>query len=337
MQHQHGHSLNFPSILSTQPRSVPPESYHRDRILRHNAAAKNGRRRIDSTLGLASSGTASDSESKQELTERTSRADSRPPQRNWDPASPLPPASQRRSLIRAFLDQDDIPGEYEPSRDGTPSRAPTAAEVRDVLAPWRPLALRRIACFLWPSYEHELVILRTHYGGDGDDARLRGWIDVDSEEDVFFNPEALWWRLLDDEELFGFGDEWERVFDILPELLGRQGRLGGVRRTIGAEDVEEARREEDPEEEMRYQAFTLSAPTPLLVADKRAFEEDKLRVLFLDAHGNIVKESRITPGEMGTLKEDATNVRSPMWWQYGEIGPKYKPDGEIGRVLYPAE
>ena len=261
-------------------------------------------------------------------------------QRNWDPASAQTPENQRKALIRSFLAQDKIPEEYAPSRYHGLARVPSEEEIRNILTPWRPLQLRKVACFLQMNYSHENIILRTYYGGSAeDDAKLQDWLDIDSESDVFFSEEALWWRMLNDKDLFDFGSEWERVFDILPELAGRQGYGRHVDRELPANYLEEALEDEEPEDQIRYNAFIQGGLFPLLVADKQAFEKDQLRVLYLDAHGNIIMSSNIAPDEMALLKEDASRGigRGSKWWEFGEVGPKYKADGEIGQLLYPVQ
>lgn len=176
--------------------------------------------------------------------------------------------------------------------------------------------------------------MRTNYGGGSDDAeKMREWLEVDEEEDEFFDEETLWWRFLDDPALLDVGEDWERVLDVLPELAGR---TGGARCKTGisAADLAEARGSEDPEGEIQLLAF--AGPAPLLVADEEAFREGMLRVLFLDNHGNIVRHSRIAPEKMAELKESGMIFRLDrcQWWEYGEVGEKYTARGEIGRALY---
>ncbi|KAK3690175.1 hypothetical protein B0T22DRAFT_481350 [Podospora appendiculata] len=246
--------------------------------------------------------------------------------RNWDTASPLSPAAQRASLIKAFLAEDSIPASYAfAARDDTPSRIPTEDEIAIILTPWRPLKIRTIACMIWMSYRHDLIILRTCYGEE-EDEKLREWLKIDEERYVFGGLEA---------------GGWQGVLGLLPELVGRQGHGAGgvVRRALTQDDLDEVRgerEEEDWEDVIQYQAYSLSAPSPLLVADKQAFEEDRLRVLFLDAHGNIVKESDVAPEEMGEMMEDADSSRleTSKWWENGVVGGQYLTDGELGRLLF---
>ena len=107
-------------------------------------------------------------------------------QRKWDPSSQLSADEQRAELVAAYIDEDVL----DPVLLVSPmSRIPTDAEVAEILSPWRPEKLRRIAAAHLASHTESYYILRTHYGGGAaDDARLRGWID-DLEGPNFDPPE----------------------------------------------------------------------------------------------------------------------------------------------------
>jgi hypothetical protein len=92
--------------------------------------------------------------------------------------------------------------------------------------------------------------------------------------------------------------------------------------------------------------------TFLLVADARAFETDCLRVLFLDAKGNVVRHTTTDVSDAWEMRGYWVNFRfneSP-WWMYehdlvsglrteggAELGEKYRARGELGRALYGLE
>ncbi|RYP24056.1 hypothetical protein DL765_000784 [Monosporascus sp. GIB2] len=255
-------------------------------------------------------------------------------ERHWDATSPLDPAEQRRVLIHAFLDEESLPEEWFP-RGNSISRAPTSDEILEVLEPWRPLKLRRIATEISRNQgKGDLIILRTYYGGDSDE-RMAEILEEDELSDAFFSPDIQWWRVLNDPELFDFGDDWERVLEILPELVGQSGFK--VFRGVPAEGLAEARDSDDPVGDIQYLASI--GHGPLLVADKEAFEENELRALFLDGHGNIIRDSTLKPENIFDMKMAPERGQGPetTCWQKGKVGPKYKRQGDIGRVLYPSE
>ncbi|GLA13201.1 hypothetical protein AnigIFM62618_009731, partial [Aspergillus niger] len=136
--------------------------------------------------------------------------------KHWDHSSSEPTGDQRLRLIHQFLDLDEIPGELDPTYHAsetyeTPSRFPTAHEIDTILRPWRSDNLRKIAWRIWGSDNSQLILLRTYYNADDNNkiTELVGSDELD-EEDI------AWWALLDNPELFNFGDLWWRVFDILP-------------------------------------------------------------------------------------------------------------------------
>jgi hypothetical protein len=77
------------------------------------------------------------------------------------------------------------------------------------------------------------MLLRTHYAENEDgkkrhDKMMEEWIDVNQ-----FYEEA-WWAVLDDVDLFDFGSEWRRIYDVLPEIayLGALFISGRLKRAI---------------------------------------------------------------------------------------------------------
>jgi hypothetical protein len=256
-----------------------------------------------------------------------------PLQRQWNPDSTVSPEEQRGALVRSFLKLESIPVEWTTSRDRPVSREPTETEIREILEPWRPAKLRKTASYIWRRWDYQLIILRTYYDDEGDgDGKMQEWLETDEEEDMFFDPDSLWWRILDDRDLFNFGSNWEAILGILPELVGRQGLALQARPKMKPKQVAEALQAEDPTDELQFLAF--NGPTPLLVADKEAFEENLLRVIFLDAYGNAVRYSEVKPKDMAWLKQDGEEVRlqGSSWWQNGEVGDEYEEDGDMMRA-----
>lgn len=237
-------------------------------------------------------------------------------------------------------------------------RVPTAKEVRDILAPWRPLYLRRAALFIWKSYDDEAIRLRTHYG-DGDD-KFAEWREVDRDMDPTFEEDLIPLIELNDPQIFDFGENWNRVFDILPELAGpQQGYICTFEGGISHRDLlsirqrlrERVMRAEDKEEEVEcgigMELQFMAVQAYLIVADREAFETDKLRILYLDARGNIVRHSRLAPENVWEARGEwsGAKYRDSQWWKEkeyftqpgGTLGEKYKAKGEIGRILYDVE
>ncbi|RYP18317.1 hypothetical protein DL765_004037 [Monosporascus sp. GIB2] len=281
--------------------------------------------------------------------------------RNWDPASSLAPDEQRRTLIRAFLSMESVPPEWcSKANNGNISRVPTESEVLSILAPWRPLSLRKVAAHIWQDRPEGVIILRTYYGNDDEAAaKFEEWLDREMGICGSNYEEDNWWRILDDREHFNLpDDEWHRVFDVLPELVGYSGQP----RLPIAEMLAEARRRADykrsahPDliDENYYSSLSQTNILEdlvldeaqerwLAIANRDSFEsEDENKIdrfrLMLDGYGNIVKESDIWPEEIPVLvnTSDRGQFRDSRWWVFGVVGPRYKHDGDIGSALFAA-
>lgn len=229
---------------------------------------------------------------------------------------------------------ETLPEEWYPQGD-TVSRNPTSDEIREILVPWRPLKLRRIAVELSRNKgKSDLIILRTYYSGNSD-AKMAEILEEDELSDAFFNTDIQWWRVLDDPEIFDFNDDWEKALEVLPELVGQAGYK--VFRGIPAEGLAEARESDDPRSDIQYLASI--GHGPLLVADEEAFEENLLRALFLDGYGNVIRDSTLKPENIFDMKMAPERGQGPetQCWREGKVGPKYKSQGEIGRMLYPSD
>jgi hypothetical protein len=255
---------------------------------------------------------------------------------------------QRAGLVAAYIDEDVLDPALLAS---PPTREPTTTEIADILEPWRPQKLRRIASALLAKRADRFYVLRTHYGGgEADDIKVRTWLDIEpflGDEYQIVPPWHEWFCVLDDSELFDSGDDWQDVYDVLPELAAPEAD----RRFTDA-DVEYARNEAkdriaDGEEwdcmtdDERYQEAIMgeavvSSPPWLLVLDKDALDADEFGLILRDKKGNPVKESEISPD---ALDEFLARYNRGMfyegYWEHGRPGYKYRSRGKIMRRLLP--
>ncbi|KAL1835648.1 hypothetical protein VTJ49DRAFT_6293 [Mycothermus thermophilus] len=295
--------------------------------------------------------------------------------RSWDWSSPQPSQEQRLALVRAFLALDNIPAEWDCTR-GIPShrrelqRVPTEDEVRIILQPWRPARWRWVASQIWTRRGtwNEAIWLRTHYA-EGTDDKFAEWRATDEDNDPNYDEDTVKWTVLNDRDVFNFGDEWWRVFDVLPELAGPQGGYfrGGPQdmmqelREELRQDIErraatgQHERPEDAavleaeygEHGQKLQVFAVASF--LLVADARAFETDRLRLLYLDHKGNIVRHSTVEVEYAWETRNYWSGYRfeEATWWGHkhnlltgesdedgGELADEYHARGSLGRLLY---
>jgi hypothetical protein len=180
---------------------------------------------------------------------------------------------------------------------------------------------------------------------------MHHWKDVD-----IFREEA-WWDVLDDADLFDFGSDWRRVYEILPEVAGplcpklhntwtkrffEPGHYDTMRSYFKKELAEFKqnkpevwKRDRDAVIEEVAMALQKSATsTYIIIADEEAFQTGGLRVLYLDGFRNIIREGRIDP-EIDDISNLVTD-----WMETNEllegstVGEKYRVNGELGRDLY---
>ncbi|KAI1152339.1 hypothetical protein F4825DRAFT_450536 [Nemania diffusa] len=278
--------------------------------------------------------------------------------RHWNFGDTLPAADQRLNLIQAFLELDTIPRNWDATGRIYKSTAITRT-------PTRPL-------HLWRDRNDEETWLRAHFEKDSDDkfVELR---EAAEDNDPAFEEYCRAWTVLDDRNLFK-GD-WSTVLWVLPELAGpTQGYEAYSHRHMGdyerfevlrgklRESVASALRLEGQGNDserlkiddveagpagMRLQANAVASF--LFIVDAEAFGTEKLRLLFLDTRGNIVRESRVPCAETWEMR-DGWNARKFLgsnfwmdrdrseWYMPNDpgsvLGDKYEFSGEIGRVLY---
>ncbi|KAK5655904.1 hypothetical protein OQA88_5443 [Cercophora sp. LCS_1] len=255
----------------------------------------------------------------------------------WDHSSTETVEDQRLRLVRVFrlLRLEDLPNSH---------RDPSEDEIRTILDPWRPQRWR-LAANKIQVREEQPVWLRTYY--DSDDKKIAEWLALEEEGDPNFEEDDGWWRILDDPDVFNFGVNWKRVFDVMTELLsGHLRRLsdpGGelltqyrrqLRGVVGSamDDTLEERvsRAQFSVPASMLQSLKASEGTPLVVADGEAWQTDKLRLLWLDWCGNPIRRSEIEPIDLWEVKD--------AWWGFKFLNQRHWRDRENdNRVGAPPE
>ncbi|KAJ5975276.1 hypothetical protein N7481_008983 [Penicillium waksmanii] len=243
----------------------------------------------------------------------------------------------------------------------TPLREPTAEEIDTILRPYRCEKLR------WHADNISMnavcpMLLRTHYTKNADDKKrhdkiMEEWINVD-----LFEEEA-WWAVLDDVNLFDFGSEWRRIYDVLPEIAypisfrgveeGDQNILQDnytepqdhvEMRAFFKRDIANAK-QYDPEawyndrESVIESIGTLQVAatyTFMVIADEEAFESRRLYIIYLDGLRRIIREGRIEPDyyNIGTVAGLWGNCCALLGPEYTSLNEMYRINGEIGKELY---
>jgi hypothetical protein len=261
-------------------------------------------------------------------------------------------------LVDAFLALDVFPKEWDNVLEiNFAFQPPTKEESESILLPWRPQHLRELAAAIWtPDPDDKTVWVRTHYDKlKESDQKFREWIKEPGDVVKF---------VLDDASCFDFGDEWQRVLTILPEIAGpfsteyyQELGLCLVPSSDLVEGVEKervilrrnlAKTTTPAEEYLTYDEGatslqTLAVDSYLLVADKEAFETNLIRVIWLDSKGNVVRNSRLpieNIWEVSSEYRERWRLSESAWFLGDEpigetnLGEKYLLNGEIGRDLY---
>jgi hypothetical protein len=174
-------------------------------------------------------------------------------------------------------------------------------------------------------------------------------------------------RLLDDEELYDFGDDWREILHVMPELVVCNDASlwqSNQRRLVKAEDelvkakaylageevqgapvqlIENTRRvlpvadlEGSVLGVLRSIVHRACVVNYVIVEDKEALETQQLLLVFLDARGRVVRWSRVGPEDveqMGGFWLDGSWDEVNEWTN-AEIGEDYQVGGVCGHLLH---
>ena len=224
---------------------------------------------------------------------------------------------------------------------------PTSDQVESILKPWRTEEQRETADSL-ASPSSDMAWLRTCYDEGSDekhDALMEG-----TDLDMAIGSED---HLLDDADLYDYGDDWRRILDQLPEIIPIRDALGNtdwIRRQLteylafqkhGLGSASPRLRQnlsflEGAEYENAIQKSLLGSlhygckVTFLVVEDKEALETGNVLLLYLDAEGLVVRSLRLHPGEIEQISgawSDGCLIDDDLYWEDVEIGTDYRSGG----------
>ena len=228
---------------------------------------------------------------------------------------------------------------------------PSESQISTILAPLRTPSQRQLAHereIAYDSFDINAVWLRTDYSPDSDDQHEELMSNTDVEDAVGSRH-----NLLNDANLYDFGNEWQKVFSVLPELLdSTPNSLDADYVNQIKEDVTNEKfpphieqliantRRNLPQERAEEEIFNI-VHTPvqkahvvnyLVIEDKQALESGKVLVVFVDDVGQVVRKNRVDAEEVMSL--------GGMWmhcayddleiWMEGEVGADYVVGGARG-------
>lgn len=186
-----------------------------------------------------------------------------------------------------------------------------------------------------------IIWLRTCYdeGTDGAHQKLVDELNWEMALDVEEN-------ILDDAALYDYGDDWRRIFEVIPERLfgntlddldgmptpeERDRLIREAQRNVNIDDIED-----EAELHALKQATTklhaAAIENYLLVEDKVALDIGKLLIVFFDDFGRTVRQSRILPEDCDGIAGAWADcfIDEMAEFEEGDIGPDYLPGGPSG-------
>ncbi|KAL8836305.1 MAG: hypothetical protein Q9170_002978 [Blastenia crenularia] len=167
-------------------------------------------------------------------------------------------------------------------------------------------------------------------------------------------------RILNDANHCDFGDDWEQLFDICPELLQppredwalhqrrqheakaalkrfAEGGLASIPSALfeslsycGGEDLEEF-----VGEVLQSGVHKTHVVTRLILEDEEAVQTGNVAVMFVDALGRIVRMKRIEVGELEHLNGVRVDAHwdDMVDWEEGKLGEEYQLGGMCEDLL----
>jgi hypothetical protein len=225
------------------------------------------------------------------------------------------------------------------------SDLPPQADWEGILAPLRTDFQRQLASPF--SFQAEgfpcwgTIWLRTCYGEGTDEVhqRLLDELNLDLAIEVEQN-------ILNDAELYDYGDDWQQIFEVMPERLfeetledvylrdspaEREARLlepQASQRKLDIDDVTDM----DALRQATVPFHFLVAYRYLFVADKVALDTGEVLLVFFDDSGRTVRQSRIQPQHCEEIAGAWFDcfIDEMDEFREADIGPEYLPGGSCG-------
>ena len=196
---------------------------------------------------------------------------------------------------------------------------PSSEQIRRVLAPHQTVQERNISARRpgWPPP----VWMRTCYAPELDAAHseLISYVDIESDTEVDAQG------VLDDANLYDFGPDWSRILVRIPELCDV------LRGSVEDDYVRCIRQEGEAEDEMDL--IDIRAVTRLYIADDQALREGRVKIFWLDSHGNCVWHNKIKPSSLmeftGAMFDAPTLCDALSWAEGDPEGSKFEKGAEL--------
>ncbi|KAL2811469.1 hypothetical protein BJX63DRAFT_422316 [Aspergillus granulosus] len=235
-------------------------------------------------------------------------------QRHWNYSSTESTDEQRQRLVHEYTQLDDIPEEWDPVEVGgaasrQPKRIPTAEEINVILRLWRSDYLRKRAWVLWSGGDRNPPVPRLFSAVESGRYKFTEFIEVSENLE-----EEASWAALNDADLFDFGADWRRVFDVLAELANcRADRRRGPVQPV----IDRRLPEQDPN---------------VLLEKGRSLLRSMLMAASISCLF-IVDEEALRKSIEGRLKVDQGEIDALLWsWELGAPPGRVIEEGDVGEM-----
>lgn len=182
-----------------------------------------------------------------------------------------------------------------------------------------------------------IIWLRTCYDEGSDEGHQKLLCELNEELALDVDE-----NMLDDATLYDYGDNWRRIFEVVPErLLEAMNEVDGMPTPEEREArIRDAQRNTNIDEAADTEAFRQATARLharviykyLFVADKVALDTGRVLVIFYDDCGRVVRQSRVRPerGEQLSGAWFEVFVHEIAEFEEVEVGPDYLPGGSCG-------
>ncbi|KAM0717801.1 hypothetical protein Q7P37_006133 [Cladosporium fusiforme] len=234
-------------------------------------------------------------------------------------------------FLHATLSASQSDSELPPRSDWEGILAPLRTDFQRQLA--SPYSFQTMGNHCWG-----VIWLRTCYDEGTDEAHQNLLNELNQELALEVDE-----NILDDAALYNYGDDWRRIFEVIPERLFEE-TLDDANAMPTPEEhearIREARRNLDIDEVADIDAFKQATARLhseavckyLFVSDKVALDTGKVLIVFYDDCGRTVRQSRVQPEDCEQIAGAWFDISIDEMDEFveGDIGPEYLPRGSCG-------